>query len=605
VRDRVLRTLVICGVALLVITEAFSAFNGLTRIPLIVSWLIFLAALTAIRWRHVRQPFPVLNFDPVVLLCAAGIVAILSLTFIAAIFSPPNSSDAMAYHMPRIVYWAEQSSIRFFPTTYLNQIMLQPLAEYLMLHTYILSGGDHFINLVQWSSSLGCLIGVSAVARCLGAGRRGQWISALFCATIPAGILASSGAKNDYFMAFWLVAAAYFAFCLAASGSWTDSAFLGAACGLAMCTKATAYLFLPWIILAVLGPALARSPRRITTAAFAAAVLALALNAPQYIRNYELSRSPMGFDSAHGDSVYRWRNEKFGWGPTISNMLRHTSEQLGRRSERWNAFVFQSVVRIHHILGLNENDPATTWPWTNYRAPRNANHETDAPNRLHLLMLALLSCVFVFESFRGKYHQQARYAAALALAFVAFCAYLKWQLFMARLLLPLFVLGAPLAGSLEEILSPTLFQLAACLLLLDGARLPSLENWVRPLRGAASIFHSSRDSRYFADMTTWNNAPSFMESVQSLSTTSCGVIGIDISHFELEYPLQALLRKNKPGVLFVHTGVANASNRYAPPVSAKPCAVVCLECAGDSKHLALYGDFPHTSTAGKFVILTK
>jgi hypothetical protein len=126
-RDRFLRSLVLSGVALVGITESLGSFDLIRRGPLILCWsavlLIAIAAATRQRFRF-RFALTSLSADPVVIVCSAGIAVILTLTAVTAAFSPPNSADAMAYHMPRVIYWAEQSSVRFFPTQYLNQVML-------------------------------------------------------------------------------------------------------------------------------------------------------------------------------------------------------------------------------------------------------------------------------------------------------------------------------------------------------------------------------------------------------------------------------------------------------------------------------------------------
>jgi 4-amino-4-deoxy-L-arabinose transferase-like glycosyltransferase len=418
----------------------------------------------------------------------------------------------------------------------------------------------------------------------------------LFCATLPSGILASSGAKNDYFLALWLVAAVYFATRLARSPNWSDTLAVGGALGLSLLTKATAYLFAPWLLAAVLLGNLRRLPKQL----LAIWACALLLNLPHYARNLQLSGSPLGFDSAHGDGFFRWRNETFGFRQTASNILRNLSEQLGGRSDRRNREVYATVVKAHQWVGIDINDPATTWRWSTFEPPRNANHEANANSRWHLLILAIAAAIALWRALRGKSRTPALYTLALLGAFLAFCFYLKWQPYEARLLLPLLVAGSPIVGLMLS--RWIVLEAVLCLFLLSTARLPVLQNWTRPLRGPTSVFRVPRDQQYFADMVQWGNRATYEATLHVLSQSNCDTIGFDITNLPLEYPLMALLRERQPLARFVHTGVGNVSRRYRAPVDALPCAVVCFDCAGDRSREMLYGAFPRKIAVDKFLI---
>jgi hypothetical protein len=201
-------------------------------------------------------------------------------------------------------------------------------------------------------------------------------------------------------------------------------------------------------------------------------------------------------------------------------------------------------------------------------------------------------------------HGAAALPLSCAAAFVLFCAYLKWQPFQARMLLPLFVLGAASAGVALELVRYTFVQIALCLFLFSGARLPLLQNWVRPLTGPNSIFRTSRQDQYFADLTAWNNKRSYLDSAAAVEQSGCRFVGIDNSVNAIEYPLQVLLlRSGAAGYRFVHTGVRNASVKYSHSTE-QPCIIVCPDCAGDQERLQLYGPGA-AQQFGRFLVFRK
>src|SRR5262249_44420582 len=139
-----------------------------------------------------------------------GVGIVVALVGVVALLSPPNTWDAMEYHMPRVVHWMQNRSVAFYRTHELKQLHMPPFAEFAILQLHSLFGGDRLDSLVQWFSFLGSVVGVTLIAQSMGARYNGQVFAAVICATIPEGILQASGAKNDYVLAFWLVTLVYY-----------------------------------------------------------------------------------------------------------------------------------------------------------------------------------------------------------------------------------------------------------------------------------------------------------------------------------------------------------------------------------------------------------
>jgi hypothetical protein len=381
-RAAFLSAAVLWGGLVTAFTEFLSCFNLLTMRGLAFCWGITTAILLLLNF-NLKRPWKVWGKYPlssVETWLACGVALVCLATLITAILSPPNTWDSMTYHMSRVMHWLQNRSVDHYPTHILRQIEMNPWAEFAITQFQALSGGDRYANLVQWFSMVGSLVGASLIAERLGGNRSAQFFAAVIAATIPMGILQSSGAKNDYAVAFWLLCSAWAGLQLMKSKELKWAAVFGASLGLAVLTKGTAYLyalpFAAWVAFSVLRSA----PRQAVAALFFILVPLILLNANHYQRNLRVFSNPL----SSGEE--RFFNEEISAGVLVSNLLRNAALQLTTPLEGLNQFFGDGVVRLHERLNLDIDDPETTWQGTKFQDDKVYKEEDSTGNFLHVVL---------------------------------------------------------------------------------------------------------------------------------------------------------------------------------------------------------------------------
>ena len=455
-----------------------------------------------------------------------------------------------------------------------------------MMHLDVLYGGDRLVNLIEWFSMIGSIIGVSLIAEQLGASRRGQIFAAIAVATLPGVVLEASGAMNTCVGAFWIVAAVYYILRWNERHSSIVVWAIGATVGLAVMTKGTAWVLLPCTLLACwwIGSAAARKSLLARIPALLLAILVL--NGPLLVRNYKLSGSPLGFPAPMGDDPLRtYSNSHYSPSITLGNVVKnlalHLATPVGGINQRVTRLIFSTSQRF----GLDLNSPASTWR-TGFHLNKISGHEERAGDPLQLVLI-LVSCLFLFGSRAGR--DLRLYMLGLFASFVLFCALMRWQPWNARFHLPLFVLGMALAGVVFEREMPRYVLIGiACLLLLTAFPL-ALVNSLRPLLPvrSPSIFTQSWTETYFADSHRWQ-LRSYRDAAKFVQATNCNSVGLDSSFDDFDYPMFAILDAGHGERTVRYSEVKNLTAEYARPDSSPPCAVICLRCANSPAKWAEY-----------------
>ena len=584
-RQSLLTATVIWGLLLTIITEALSVFEAFSYMAILSSWLLSGTAL-AILYVRLRRGGEA-SWDSIPSMASLPFSTLLPICFIVfltgliALVAPPNNYDSMTYHMGRVVHWIQNHDVQPYPTHIDRQLYYPPWAEFAISHLQILSNGDHLANAVQWLSMLGSLVGVSLIAKQLGGNRDCQVLASLVAVCVPMGILQASSTQNDYVVTFWLVCFAYYVFLIlqgvqGPSSFWLEASLAGISLGLALLTKATAYLFAPpflvWLSVVLARKSGIKSLRIVFTI-FAVALL---INLGHYVRNFEVFGSPIASPSEMSRTTFSdLIHGEFSRVPPgfAASLIRNTASEMGTPSYSGNQMVEVAVKKLEIMLRLGGNGE-------DFKIVPQQNHEDVAGNPIYLLLIGLSAAALFYAVKRGRASIIHYYVLCLVAGYLALCFSLPWYKESTRYHLPLLILwSAAIAIVLQQ---PVLARARTYIivLLVVTAQYVLFYNETRPLLGPKNIFVVPRLDQYFRNSPP-NVFTQYSYAASLLKDRRCDQIGLWMGGGDRwEYPLWVLLQDRKTdGFRIEHIRVSNESSRVSlrgGATSFAPCALMLV-----------------------------
>jgi 4-amino-4-deoxy-L-arabinose transferase-like glycosyltransferase len=606
------------GVLIVLVTELLSLTADVTYSAVGIFWMILAAIHLVVLIYLLRketiskhQGFELLNLPRLIWInpvrhfkqnngldqaIAVGIILILIICGITAVLATPNNYDSMTYHLPRIMHWIQNHSVAHYPTSNLRQISFPPGSAYILMHFHLLAGGDYAANTLQWIAFAGSILSISLISKVL-IGADIQLFAGLLCATFPMAIMQSTTTQNDLLVSFWLLSAV----CLILhhqNSRIQDNLWLGAALGLAVVTKPTGIIFgIPiaiWMAIREIRQSSYVDRNWISSlgASFKSLVIIFGftctLSLPSWIRNIQI------FDSFLGDPAGT-RNTVFNFSTICSNLLRTASLNMPVE------IVWQGVVSLHHRLGWNIADQATTFSGNNFLPEttreylRPSEDSVGSPLYLILFFAALLYIGWrLFDQRNRAAIERASLSEIFRFALIViglglglYVSLLKWQIWANRLLLPFFLLSIPVVAFFiqqawtirgKTLLAGTLICMGVSYGLVPVHHpLVSLPKAKSAAEDPRSILMMRREDGYLT-VHGKGLASKYINAVDKIANSPCREIGIVDDGDGLEYPLWVFLKKRIPDHTFQikYLNVQNVSSRLPQEFSESTCTTLDL-----------------------------
>lgn len=434
------------------------------------------------------------------------IAGLFAITFVQGLIGAPNTTDALVYHLTRVVFWLQHQSVRQSAIITAHDYM-PPLSGYSVMYWWSWFDNDRLVFLSQWlAGGITVLVAWRMARRFVSAPQADQ--IALAVASIPMLLYQSASTQID------LLVSSIFMVTLLKILEWRDEPnfrntwWIALGFGLGVATKAT---FVLWgvVLIGLLLESFWRGTGRQRIQLVLAGMISGVFQLRWMAQNWYFFGSLLGIHSTP-TGILHLTNEAWSLGGVLSNVLRNTFMHLPALFLA--PTLTQILTRSLSLLGISLNDPATTWYGSIFSWPFILFPQEDIISMPWHLVFIVVAGVWGWRH-RSKVDRVVTQLYGLGwLSWVVFSVVLKWQPYHARLHLTFFILMTVLAGIMlhrEKWLpyfSGGCAIVAGLLIMLNVSR-PLLsyqpfESLIRPLMPAGSrvptsIFTTSRKDQLF------------------------------------------------------------------------------------------------------------
>lgn len=487
-----------------------------------------------------------------------------------AVKTVPYNWDSMTYHLPRVFHWAQNGSVGHYATAISRQVSSPLGGAYVALHVYVMSGkSDRFLNLLQCCSFLTNSVLVYGIAKKIGCSKKYCYMAMLLFCSMPIAFAEAFTTQVDNFAALWMLSTVYLLIDLLRRENrleWSKNTY-GRVVILSFCvtfgylTKPSVGIgmlfFAIWLLIVVIR----RKDRIIPILIylFTAFVIMMVLLAPGIARNIAT------YDALSAPEV--GQRQLIGTLKPQEVMVNCVKNLTFNMPAIWiydsSTMLYNGVNVLADMLEVDIDNPTIAEDGRAFviHDVQEYDHDT-AINPIIVYLLIIFAVIGVVKRKKNYLDEMGnRYFRVTGLAFVAFCAILRWEPFVSRYMISyLAILSPAIAWQAEKLIEQT-----------TDRKNKEMGIWLKTLiyflcfteLFGVLVYHSgialsaSRYEGYFINRTDIEE--SYRKTADIINCRDCENIGILTGINAYEYPLTVML---KDYCRIEHVNVENATAKY-------------------------------------------